>query len=135
MIELDPNELLDALEELAAQRQLVARLDREGIAEALAEAQRLAEGQPEHGAAAVFYAFGRRSARFGPAGRSLVDTLLRAQVVASGCDLEMSEIEFKILCARIALGQIDFSELRDWIAPRLRLLGQRSKRPPPKRPR
>ena len=133
---LDPDELLDELAALAKTRRVVAYLDREAVLDATAEAHRLAAARQSGSApAAVLFAFGRRSARFGPAGRLFVATLMQAQAIATGHEVEMDEIEFKILCARIGLGQIEFPELQAWIATRLRPFGAMSKRKPPKRPR
>ena len=139
MIAFDADGLFEELAALAHREGYAAQFDRTTmvrvIAEAIAEARSLAAGHPEQEVAAVFHAFGRRSITFRPVARRFVDTLLHAQAVATGFELEMTEAEFAILCARIALHQIELPELHSWIAPRLRPLGQTSKRRPPKRPR
>ena len=46
----------------------------------------------------------------------------------------MNEVEFAVHFARIALDELDFLELRGWMAARLRPIGE-PRRPPPERPR
>lgn len=139
MIGLDPDDLAEALEAIARaegralnlQRAALARI----IAEAIAHAEAEADGHWEDETAAVFYAFGRRSASFRPMARPFVEAVVQAQAVANGFELEMNEVEFEVLYARLTLGKIELLELRGWVALRLRPLGQASNRPPPRRPR
>jgi hypothetical protein len=135
MIAFDPDELLDGLDHLARNEGLVARLDREAMTLALAEASALAAGRPEHELAGLFYAFGRRAPHFGPAVRVFLRGLLRAHALANGLDLAMSDLEFAVQNAGIARGEVDFFELRAWFEARIRPLGNRSRRPPPRRSR
>lgn len=134
-MELDPDDLLDALEALGRKARLGVHRDHDAMQAAIAEAQQLAVGRAEDEPPAILFAFGSRSASFGPAGRLFVRNLTRARAVACGFELEMSEVEFAILHARVALRQIEFLELRGWIAARLRPMGQKSTRLPPRRPR
>lgn len=134
-MQFEPDELLRGLEVLARREGLAARLDRDAMMAALDEARTLAAGRPEHEPAALLYAFGRRTACFGPVAQLFLRSLVHAQSLANGCELEMNDVELAIHVARITLGQIDFLELRGWCAARLRPLGQNVKRPPPKRPR
>lgn len=135
MIEFDPDELLDALDRLARREGLVARLDRGAALAALAEARWLSAGRPELEPAALLYAFGHRSRQFGAALWLFLRGLLRAHAAANGFELEMTDVEFATLSAGVARGEIEALELRGWFSARLRPLGQKSKRPPPKRPR
>jgi hypothetical protein len=75
----DADELLEALDAHARNEGVVARLDRAAMITALVEAKKLAGGRPENEPAALFYAFGRRSAKFGPAARFFVPSLVHAQ--------------------------------------------------------
>jgi len=134
-MELDPDELLDALADLAKNEGLTARLDRDAVVAGLAEARGLAARRPEHEPAALLYAFSRRSALLGPAAQLFVRGLVHSQALSIGYELEMNDVEFAIHFARVTLGQFDFLELRGWCAARLRPLGRKSKRTPPKRPR
>jgi hypothetical protein len=134
-MELDPDELLEALDALAQNRGTAARLDRAAMIAALGETRELAAGRPETEPAALFYTFSRRSARFGPAAQFFIPGLARAQAIANGFELDTSDVELTIHRARILHGEMEFLELRGWFAARLRPLGQKSRRSPPKRPR
>jgi hypothetical protein len=132
---LGPDELLEQLANLAHAERLDVLLDRGAIVDAIEDARALAARHPADGPAATLYAFGRRAARFGAAGRPFVRGLLHAHALAIGCALDMNDVELSVHFARMALGQIEYLELRGWVAARLRPLGQKPKRMPPKRPR
>jgi hypothetical protein len=135
MIDLDPDELLEALEAHGRRAGLSVRRDRGSMIEALAEAGSLAAGRPENEPAALLCSFGRRLSQLGPAARLFLRSLVRARAVANGFELEMSDLELAMHCAGIARGEIDFLELRGWCAARLRPLRQQSRHGPPKRQR
>lgn len=133
MIQLCEDELLDALEAHARAQGIVARRDSAALTEALEEARTLAAGRPEDEPVALFFAFGRRSARFGPAAGVFIHSLARAQATGIGRHLDASDAELLLHRARILRQQIEFPELRGWFAARLRPFGD--KPTPPRRPR
>jgi hypothetical protein len=79
-MQLDADELLEGLDALARREKLVARLDRDSMVAALGQARTLAAGRPEHEPAALLYAFGRRTAHFGP----VAHVFLRSLALTSG---------------------------------------------------
>lgn len=140
MIQLDLDELLALLTALAHREGYPVQIDRRTVIGALedaaAEAELLATGHAEHEPAALLFALGRRSVRFRPVPRLFIAAVLRAHAVGRGYELDLTDLELTILSARIALGQIDFSEVRGAIAARLRPFGQTTpRRPRPRRPR
>lgn len=134
-MELDPEELLDALEAHGRRAGLAVHRNRSAMIAALTEASELGAGQPRNEPAALFYTLGRRLSHFGPAAQFFLRSVVRASALANGYELEMSELELAIHCAGIARGELGFVELRGWIAARLRPLGQKGKPSTPKRPR
>ena len=136
---LGPDELFDELRAIVRREQPTAVLHREAIVHAIAEAQaeaaELAAGVRSGEIAAVFYSFGTRGASFRPVARFFTDMVVRAQAAASGFELEMTEVELKVLLAGLARRQLDFPALHGWVVARLRPLGDKPKRLPPMRPR
>ena len=90
------------------------------VAEALAEAERLAATESDE-PAALFFACARCSRAFAGAAGRIAPFVARSHAQTLGLELDLEDLEFEILRARILLGAIDFDELRARFAARLRL--------------
>ncbi|MBK8252717.1 MAG: hypothetical protein IPK82_08620 [Polyangiaceae bacterium] len=136
MIWVEADDLLALLHALAERDGLAARFDERAVAaawEAFEEAEQRAAGQSHDEPCALFLSLSRRSLAFHPVARRFIETLVHAQATGIGYELNINHTEFAVLSARIALGGIDFLELRGWFAARLRAFG--AKREPPVRRR
>jgi hypothetical protein len=91
---------------------LPERYDNAAVAQALVEAGHLAVTESDE-PAALFFACARYSRAF----------VARGQAQSLGLELNVEDLEFEILRARILLGAIDFEEVRARFAIRLRPRG------------
>jgi hypothetical protein len=82
------------------------------IAEALAEAERLAAGREEDEPAALFFACARRSRAFGSLARDFVPFITRRQALAVGFRLTAEDVVLDILRTRVLVGAMTFDDLR-----------------------
>jgi len=106
-----------------------ARLDATSIADALAQAERLAAGNERDEPAALFFSCAERSQAFFPEASNVVPHVVRAHAGALGLDLRAADVALDIHHARVLRGEMSFDELRDWFAARLVPIG-----PPPRAP-
>lgn len=120
---LDANVLADALGVLAAQKGIRGGWDVSVIAAARAEAVHLA-GRERDEPAALFLACARRSRRLGRLAADFVPAVARAQALAGGFALELTDLELVILRLRILRNEIDVEELCGLFAVKLRPLGR-----------
>jgi hypothetical protein len=105
-------------------RRVSAHVYGAAVAEALAQAERLAAGNERDEPAALFFACAVRSKAFFPQASNIVPHVARAQAGAVGFDLRAADVALDIHQARILRGELDFDELREWFAARLVPLGQ-----------
>jgi hypothetical protein len=94
--------------------------DLPGITAAMAHAARLAEDDERAEPAALFFACSLRSRAFGVAAQLAIPFLTRSQAWTIGLDLDVKDVELDVLRARVLFRAIEFPELRDWFAARLR---------------
>jgi hypothetical protein len=111
-------QLLSGLAFYARRHDLPARYNDSAIAEALAEAERLAATERDEPAALFFACAGRSRAFAGVAGQ-IVPFIARSHAQSLSLELNVEDLELEILRARILLGAIDFNELRARFATRL----------------
>jgi len=127
------DELREMLEQLAAAKGIVARVDVTVLQAAVIEADDLSGGRPEDEVAAIFAALSRRSRALGTLARSGIPAITHAFAIGRGFRLD-ADIQLDILRARILYGAISFDELRVEIAAMLRPLGQGPSGPRSRRP-
>jgi hypothetical protein len=119
---LDADDLADALVALAEHNGIRGGWDASIIRAARADAERLAHRTQDE-PAAFFVACARRSLAFGKLAEDFVPAVARAQAVAIGFALELTDLELTILRLRILRHEISFDELCDLFVERLRPLG------------
>jgi hypothetical protein len=115
-----PDELFRGLEFFARRSKPRAKFDVSALADVLREAETLSAGYPEDEPAALFWACSRCPRAFGGAAHELVPMVAQNFAPRVGLELDVQPIELDILRARVLLSAIDWDELRQWFAARLR---------------
>lgn len=126
---------LDALFEHLVKRQRPGvQPDPAAVDAAYQEAEALASGHPEDEPAALFLALARRSRALGPIAKAAVPAAAHAAAFSIGLDLVRDDAELALDRLRILRQAIEWDELRDLFAQRLRPIGA-PEMTPPRRPR
>jgi hypothetical protein len=119
---LDADDLVEALRALAEHKGVRGGWDAAAIRSAHADAEHLAHRRHDE-PAAFFLACARRSRAFGRLAGDFVPAIARAQAIAIGFALDLTDLDLAILRLRILRDEISFDELRDLFALKLRPLG------------
>ena len=119
---LDADDLAEHLHTLAEHKGVRGGWDASALEAAHADAERLADRR-QNEPAAFFLACARRSRAFGKLAGDFVPAAARAQAIAIGCALDLSDLDLTILRLRILRREISFEELCALFAPKLRPLG------------
>jgi hypothetical protein len=119
---LDADDLAEGLRALAENKGIRGGWDESAIRAARVDAEHLA-GHRQNEPAAFFLACARRSRAFGKLAADFVPAVARAQAIAIGFALELTDLDLTILRLRILRREIRFDELCDLFALKLRPLG------------
>jgi len=119
-----PAAFASGLRLLARRRGLALFAREQDLVDLLREASLLAAGTATDEPAALFFASARRGRILGPVALLAIPLVAREQARVMGFELDVDDAELALLRLRVVKSAIDFDELKDWFAARLRPLGR-----------
>lgn len=114
---LDPSQIVAGYPFVARRLRRVAICDPIAVQQACERARELAASATEE-PAAIFLAFAERRRAFPFAWKAMAAIVTRAQALANGLRLDVSEDELDRLCADVLHRRVGWEETRAWFGPR-----------------